>query len=147
MKRGIPDRALGSLLKVRRVAVTDAKAALAAALGEEETVAGVEAAAANLIGEEIEAASAESADDAAVEALAAWLPRARLRLAEAQKSLYAAEVTTATARAALRAARGAEAAVEGLIEAEAAKERAETDRQAHADLTEQVLLAAVRNRI
>ncbi len=131
-------RYLRKLLKLRHITVCQAKVALAAAVAAEEAAAVFETAAADLIRNEIEAASNETADDAAVEALSTWLPLARQRQIAANIRLQAAEVATARARAALAAARASEAAVEYLLNTRAVEMRTEADRQGRADLLDRL---------
>lgn len=132
-------RSLANLLKVRRTVANEAKRVLADAVATEEAAAAAEAAAATMIQEELASASAPDADDAAVDALRAWLPHARRRLDSARESRLTAEAATARARAALTAARSAEAAVENLMEMKAAVEQRETERQAQAELNSHML--------
>jgi flagellar export protein FliJ len=85
---------------------------------------------------EQQAASALDADDGAVEAFAAWLPRGRQAIAHAESAYSRAETATAQARARLAAARAAAAAAERMIETRQAAERIAEDRKEQAALDE-----------
>lgn len=139
MRCNVPERSLANLLKVRHTTVTEAQAALAVALAAEQSACATEAAATMAIRDELATASAEAADDATVEAIAAWLRSARTRQTEARGKCLAAELVTEGARAALAAARAAEAAVEGLIEAREEEARTETRRRSQIELNEHVV--------
>jgi len=96
---------------------------LAQALAAEQQVAEAVDRAISMIRRETELAVAMSAGDAAVEAFAAWLPSGLAERNRARELLAQAEAATAVARAALIAARTAEASVESLLESRLAEER------------------------
>lgn len=110
------DAALQAALRVRRLAVAAAQRNLSDAILAESAAADADAAAGSAVAREIAIASQISAGDAAVESLAAWLPRGRAAQRAAGEALAEASARTGQARAILAAARGAEAAVELLIE-------------------------------
>jgi flagellar export protein FliJ len=118
---------LESLVRLRRLAVDQARRGLADCLRiEEETmhaVAIIEAA----IQRETEAASDLAADDADVEAFAAWLRRIRPKQHAAH--LAEAEAETAQARVVLAAARTAMEAAEEMLAKHDAARQAEAERQ------------------
>ncbi len=137
-------RSLATLLKVRRAAVIDARAALVRALAVEDAAATGEAACSNAIQEQLKAASAEGADDAVVAALATWLTHARKRQGAARERRHAAEAATATVRAALVAARVAEAVIDELIKTRAAAARLEAERRAETERLEDIAARPAR---
>jgi hypothetical protein len=131
-------RTLGNLLKIRRASVNDARAVLAGALMAEDAAAADEAAVGSMVEAEVKAASDASADDTAVEALAAWLPQARTRQDVVHDRHRQAEAATSRARAALAAARTAEALVENLIVMHETDEGITAEQQTQATLREYV---------
>jgi flagellar export protein FliJ len=120
---------LESLMRLRRLAVDQARRGLADCLRiEEETmhaVAIIEAA----IERETEAASDLAADDADVEAFAAWLRRIRPKQHAAHLAEDEAEAETAQARVVLAAARTAVEAAEEMLAKHDAARQAEAERQ------------------
>jgi hypothetical protein len=118
------------------MSLNQAKSALADALDAERAASEAEATAAKLIQQEVAAASESTADDLAVEALAAWLPKAQACLAATVERHRLASASTGRARAELGAARAAAAAVDRIIEVTQAEERAATQKQTHAEMTE-----------
>jgi flagellar export protein FliJ len=127
---------LQAVLKLRELAVEEARRDVAACL-ELETAAGREAAAAEqAIGRETAAATDLSAGDAEVESFAAWLPHGRRRAREAHEKHEAAAMDTARARAVLAASRAGVEAVQKLIEKRRAEENAALARKAQAELDE-----------
>jgi hypothetical protein len=132
----VPDRSLAIILKMRRGVVANARAALTNALTIEESASAAETVVTDTIRREIKAALYENVDDAAVEALAIWLPRARLHQRAALERRYAAEAETARARAVLAAARSAGAVVEGLIEVSTAQSVLDAERRSLLDQSE-----------
>ena len=132
------DRTLGNLLKLRRASVEEATTTLAAALAAEEAAAAAEIAMTSSIRAELSAASAAGTDDATVEALAAWLPLARKCQTKAREQRCAAEATTVRVRAALAAARAAEATISSFIDAREAAERASQERRIQQEFIERI---------
>jgi flagellar export protein FliJ len=127
---------LDALLLLRRLALDEAKRALASALEAEDGAAGAVSAAEMEIAHETRSAEAAlDQGDAQVEAFARWLRVARGRLAKLRLSYERAGAETARARAALTAARAAhEAAVLARQErADAATARRLAEEQAELD--------------
>jgi hypothetical protein len=97
----MPHRPLAAVLKMRQLAVEDARRAvrncILAEAAAEEAVTTSEAA----IAPEIAAALNWAAEDADVEAFALWLPEAQRRAQNAQARLEVAQQETARARAQL----------------------------------------------
>jgi flagellar export protein FliJ len=127
---------LESLLRLRQVALDEARRELAGCLRAESETAAAVAAIEAAIEREAEAASSLAAGDAEVEAFAAWLRRIRPEQRAAIAAAAAAEAATAQARAVLGAARAAVRAAETMIEKKAAEARAEADRKTQAELDE-----------
>jgi flagellar export protein FliJ len=103
------------LLKLRRLAVDDARHSLADCLAREDATEKALAEAEGALERETLAAQS-SASDGEVEAFAAWLPYGRLAVQKAQSARDAAAVETTLGRAALTLARSAAEGVEKLIE-------------------------------
>jgi colicin import membrane protein len=133
---------LGSLLRLRQVALDEARRELAECLRAESEAGAAVAAIEAAIEHEMEVASSLAAGDAEVEAFAAWLRRIRPEQRAAEAAVAAAEAATAQARAVLGAARAAVRAAETMIEKKAAEARAAADRKAQAEVDE----VAGRNR-
>lgn len=129
------------LLRLRRLAVDQARQGLAECVAA-ETIAiarcnAVEAAMAR----ELDAASKITADDRAVEDFAIWLHRTLPERSAAEAALLGAETQTKEARMVLGAARAGVRAVESMLE------RKETERLLLVGRTEQLALdEAVRRR-
>lgn len=123
-----------ALLKVRKLAVDAAQQDFAACLRTEGEANRRERVARDAIASESATATRLDADDAAVEAFAAWLPVGRTALAEAEADAERARADTARARAALSVARSAMQAVEELLAERAAQRAAERERRAQAEL-------------
>lgn len=115
--------ALRTALRQRQAAVERARADLLRAVADETDAAAAVSVAQAQIESEAAAAAALDADDAAVDAFGAWLPRGRLLAARARDILHAAGATVTVARAVLAAARVAEASVERAIAEHAERER------------------------
>lgn len=111
---------LRMLMRLRKSEVDTARTALAARLEEAGAARSRAQEAEAAIAREFEAASRLDADDAAVDALAAWLPRGRAAAAVARGQADRAEAEVVQARAMLTLARSAAEAVQALIEAETA---------------------------
>jgi flagellar export protein FliJ len=123
------------LLKLRRLAVDQARQGLAECLAREEVTEKVLAEAEAALERETLAAQA-SASDGEVEAFAAWLPYGRMAVQKAQSARDAAAVETTLGRAALTLARSAAEAVEKLIEQRRQKNDAEAEQRERAVLDE-----------
>lgn len=106
---------LQTLLRLRRLAVDEARRALAECIQREQDTERALADAAAAIARETAAATALSAGDAEVEAFAAWLPQGRAAERRAEDALAAASLTSAEARSALSLARAAVRATEALL--------------------------------
>lgn len=119
----VSKRALTVSLQIRAQAVELARQTLASALDIAELAGQAEREAMLAICEETDAANSLEADDLAVEAFAAWLPVGRQAVAVARSQRDEAEVRVVVARAALAAARKAEAATQNLIGAQARLDR------------------------
>jgi flagellar export protein FliJ len=120
---------LESLLRLRRLAVDDARRGLADCLRAEshaaQAVAEIEAA----IEHETDVAVSLTAGDAEVEAFAAWLRHIRPKQHAAHAAEAEAEAATAQGRAVLAAARAAVRAVEAMLEKHAAEQTHEAERR------------------
>ena len=129
---------LESLLRLRRLAVDEARRGLADCLRAEcqaaEALAALEAA----IERETDVAADLSAGDAEVEAFAAWLRRMRPKQQAAHAAEAQAEAATAQGRAILAAARAAVSAVEDMLAEHTAERKAEAQRQAQREIDEAV---------
>lgn len=129
---------LPTLLRLRRLAVDQARRALADCLRSEtearEAVRETEAA----IAREQEAASQPTGDDQTVEDFAVWLRRARSDLAHAAEALLVAETRTQEARIALVSERSAMETVETMIARHDTEKAAQAMRQEQAALDETV---------
>ncbi len=131
---------LPALLRVRRMALDEARHRLAATLQAEADAEADALAAERAILTEADAARALTADDGVVETFAAWLPGARRRAEAARAAQEAAQAETSLARAGLQLAR---AAVEA---AEALQSRQAEDRAAKAARKEQITLDDIAMR-
>ncbi|MCW3473310.1 hypothetical protein [Limobrevibacterium gyesilva] len=127
------------LLRLRHIALDDARQGLASRLQDAALAAAAERAAALSLWREREAASSMQATDTAVEAFAAWLPTGLKALDAAREASERAEAACAQARAKLAAARGAAEAIASMLDAEAAKARLEASRREQAILDEAAL--------
>ncbi len=127
---------LESLLRLRQVAVDEARRGLAECLRQESEATRVVAAIQSAIEQETEAASNLATGDAEVEAFAAWLRRIRPRQQAAHEAEDEAEAATAKARVVLGAARAAVKAVEEMLEQDAAAAQARTEHRAQAEIDE-----------
>jgi flagellar export protein FliJ len=127
---------LEALLRLRRLAVDQARRGLADCLRIEsqaaQSVAAIEAA----IEHEMEVATSLAAGDVEVEAFAAWLRRVRPKQQAAHAAETQAEAATAQGRAILAAARAAVKAAEEMLERHAAAKLAEAERQAQREIDE-----------
>ncbi|HET7881015.1 MAG TPA: hypothetical protein VFL55_09025 [Acetobacteraceae bacterium] len=127
---------LESLLRMRRVAVDDARRGLADCLSAESAAAAEVTAIEAAIEQETEVATCLTAGDLEVEAFAAWLRNMRPRQAAARNSEQEAESATTAARAVLAAAQAAVRVVEEMLEQQAAALQAEAEHKAQAELDE-----------
>ena len=130
---------LASLLRLRRTAVDAARQDLAGCLSAEDAAARTVTELKTAIAREMDAASSLAAEDADVEAFAAWLRQLRPRQAEAHAAHDRARAETARSRAALAAARTAEHAAEVMLDKHAAERRAEAERGEQRTLDEVAL--------
>ena len=128
--------ALQMVLRLRHLAVDEAKRALAEYLAAETRAEAAEHTAQSAIRREAEVATALEAGDGAVEAFAAWLPRGQAALEQARRRRNEVELAVTQARAALRVARADEAAVERLLATQDAAQAAEGARREQAALDE-----------
>ena len=128
--------ALATVMRIRKLAVDEAKRALAEALTLENTARQEAAAAEAQIGLEAEIAADLNTGDGAVEAFAAWLPVGRARAARARAAEEEAAVDVARARAGLSAARAAAEAADNLKERRDAEAAVEANRRSQATLDE-----------
>jgi flagellar export protein FliJ len=119
-----------ALLRLRRLAVDEARRDLGACLRAEAEAQHAVAAIEQAVGHETEVATDLAAGDAEVEAFAAWLRRIRPKQLAAEEAEQEAEASTARARAVLAAARAAVRATEIMLEKHEAAKRAEAERQA-----------------
>lgn len=127
---------LRALLQMREMALDEARLALRGALDAETLALEAEAAAQAAIRRETQLAESLDADDAAVEALSAWLPTGRDALAAAGLVRAEAEIATGMARAQLVTARAAAEAVGAAIAAKAERAADEALRNAQVEMDE-----------
>lgn len=120
---------LETLLRLRRLAVDEARRDLAQCLRAEGEAARAVAAIEEAIGRETDAASDLATGGAEVEAFARWLRRIRPKQQAAQAAESAATADTARARALLAAARAAVRAAEVIVAKQALERQAEAERQ------------------
>jgi hypothetical protein len=131
---------LDVLLRMRRLAVDQARQALADCVGA-ETVAGDRCAAiAAAIARELTDASKVTADDRAVEDFAVWLRQTLPDQTAAEAALLAAETRTEEARLVLAASRAGVRAIETMLERKAALRIQEAARAEQFALEEAVRL-------
>jgi flagellar export protein FliJ len=127
---------LESLLRLRRLAVDEARRGLADCLRVEsqaaQSVAAIEAA----IAHETDVATDLASGDAEVEAFAAWLRRIRPKQLAAHAAEAEAAAATTQGRAVLAAARAAVRAVEEMLEQHAAARLEEAEHQAQREIDE-----------
>jgi flagellar biosynthesis chaperone FliJ len=118
--------ALATLRRLRRQGLEAASRALAEAQAAQDEAEAAVRAARRRLDTEREAAEDLAADDAKVEAYAAWLPRGRAALTESETAQARANAATDLARARLAAARIAMEAADLLAERQrqAARDRA-----------------------
>ena len=122
-------RTLALMARIRGLAVAEARRDLADHLRREGLAeAAADAAVARLLLERSVATDMQ-ANDAAVEAFAAWLPHGTKTLADSSDGLTRAQAATAQARARLTVARASDAALEALIAAKKAEAEAERLKQ------------------
>jgi hypothetical protein len=138
---------LRTALRLRQLALEEARRSLAICLAEESAAERDAAAAEAEIAREIAAASELSADDAPVDALAAWLPGARRRAADARARHETAQANTSVVRAALAASRAATEAAEELLAQREAQRRAQAERRTQAEMDESGRAAQAIRRV
>jgi flagellar export protein FliJ len=127
---------LASLLRLRRLAVDQARRGLADCLRVESLAAHAVAAIESAIEHETEVATSLASGDAEVEAFAAWLRRIRPKQQAAHAADAEAEGATAQARAVLGAARAAERAAQEMLEKHTAAKQAEEEHAAQREIDE-----------
>jgi len=127
---------LEALLRLRRLAVDDARRGLGDCLRAESEASAAVSSIEDAIVRETEAATDLAKGDAEVEAFAAWLRRIRPTQHAAHEALDAAERETAEARVVLGAAQAAVRAVEAVLEEHAAAAVAADERRAQAAIDE-----------
>jgi flagellar export protein FliJ len=127
---------LEALLRLRRMAVDEARRDIAACLRVESEAAAAVAAIEAAIERETEAAISLAAGDAEVEAFGAWFRRIRPKQAAAEAAEAEAETATARARILLGAARAAVRAAEEMLEKRAAEAQAAAERKAQGEIDE-----------
>jgi flagellar export protein FliJ len=133
---------LEALLRLRLIAVDEARRGLAECLRSESEAAAAVAAIEAAIERETEVATSLAAGDAEVEAFAAWLRRIRPKQRAAFDAETQAEAETARARVLLGAARVAVRAAEQMLEQHAAAAQAEAERKAQAEIDAAALRTA-----
>ncbi len=138
--------ALQTVMRIRKLAMDEAKRALAEALGTEDA-ARVEAEAAEAqIGIEGEIAADLNSDDGAVEAFARWLPTGRAIAVRTRAVHEQTLLEVARARAGLSAARAAAEAAEAFKERREAEAAVGAGRRSQAAMDEIALQQAARAR-
>jgi hypothetical protein len=135
----MPRDPLTIALHLRKTALEEARRDLAACLQRESEAESAAVAAEAEIFRQIEAASALTADDHAVDVLAKWLPGGRAAAAAARRRQQEESTRTSLARAGLTAARAATEAIESLVEAREAQRRAAEARTSLNELNEAAL--------
>jgi flagellar export protein FliJ len=136
-----------SLLRLRQLAVDEARRQLADCLRAESDAAAAIAAIEAAIAQEMEVASNLVGDDTEVEAFGAWLRRMRPQQQAAHAAQATAETNTSEARAVLTAARAAVRAAEAVAEKHAAVAQAEAARKAQAEIDEVASRARLAGQI
>ena len=127
---------LESLLRLRRLAVDEARRGLADCLRVESLADHAVAAIESAIDHETDVATDLASGDAVVEAFAAWLRRIRPKQHAVHAAEAQAEASTAQGRALLAAARAAVRAAEEMLEKHAAAKLAEEEHQAQREIDE-----------
>ena len=127
---------LEALLRLRHLAVDQARRGLADCLRVEGQAAQSVAALQAAVEHEIEAATNPASGDAEVEAFAAWLRNIRPKQQAAHTAEAEAEAATSQARAIVAAARAAVRAAEEMLEEHVAARLAEAERHAQRELDE-----------
>jgi flagellar export protein FliJ len=127
---------LETLLRLRHLAVDQARRGLADCLRTQSEAAHAVAEIEAAIEHEAEVAANLASDDAEVEAFAAWLRRIRPKQHAAHAAKAQAEVATAQGRAVLAAARSGVRAAEEMLEVHAATVREEAEHRAQRDIDE-----------
>ncbi len=130
---------LAIVARLRRIAVDEAKRALADCLTAEAAAAAALRAIDARIAAETDAASDPSGDDHAVEGLSRWLRRIGAERIAAANLLASAETQSAEARAVLAAGRSAARAMDELLAGRATERRLAADRREQAVLDEAAL--------
>src|SRR4029077_3754057 len=129
---GMTHDPLEALLRLRRLAVDEARRGLGDCLRAESEASAAVSSIEDAIARETEAATDLAKGDAEVEAFAAWLRRIRPKQPAAHEALDAAEREATEARVVLGAAQAAVRAVEEVLEEHAAAAVAADERRAQA---------------
>ena len=119
---------LGTLLRLRLLAVDQARRDLADCLRQEAEASEAVRELAAEVERETDVVCQSPGEDSLVENFAAWLRRARADQDAAAKKLLDAELQTQEARAVLTASRSAVETVEAMIDRRAAEQEAEVGR-------------------
>lgn len=127
---------IATVARLRRLARDDARQALSWALAAEATAYAHADDAIRQIADEAAAASNLMADDAVVDAFAAWLPSARRHATETRNACERANAEVARLRAVLTASRTAAEAVETLLAQRAEAQAQHRARRTQAELDE-----------
>lgn len=130
------DDPLDVLLRLRRLTIDQARQALAECLRAETAAARRCEAIAEDVARQMQAATALTADDRAVEDFANWLRHTLPAQAAADAALLNAETQTREARFVLSAARAGVRAVESMLERKAAEQHVRAGRAEQSELDE-----------
>ncbi len=128
--------ALEALVRLRHLAVDQARRALADCLAAETTADSAAAALEAQVEHEADAAASLTTEDADVEAFAVWLRRIRPEQEAVHRAQDEAALATARARAVLSAAHAAAQAAEEMLQHHVAARRIEAERQAQQEIDE-----------
>lgn len=127
---------LRTLVKVRRMDVDAARRGLAECLAVEAEARAAALEAERAISQEAQVAGALSADDATVEAFAAWLPVGQRQLERMRRAESLAGAASDRARAVTTLARAAAEAAQALLERREEEAEREAQRKAQLELDE-----------
>jgi putative NADH-flavin reductase len=127
---------LETLVRIRKLAIEDARRGLATCLQAEDAAASSLRLAEAAIVHEQATAMDLNADDAVVEAFAAWLPKGRQAVAEASRAHVDAGAATVQSRAVVAAARASAEAVERVVQAQAMARAEDAARRSQAAIDE-----------
>jgi hypothetical protein len=138
--------ALTALLRLRSLAVDDARRVLADRLRAETRAEADARLAETAIAEETARATSLDGDDGAVEAFAAWLKRARVHLDQARGIHAESAAATTQGRAVLAVARRSLEAAREVLATHLAEQRASIERRLQTEMDEAARTAHQRNR-